>query len=210
MKRQESVSKRRCFDSGESINPSQRVDATKDMTTRGGTEMTGHDLPEEEFLYISSRTPLINVDLFIVNEFGEVLLSWRDDEHCGTGWHIPGGIIRHGETMMSRLRLTSERELGFIPQFEDEPCKITEIFLQQNYRNHFISLLYKGKCRKADVTAVDEYENHRIGDLCWFSHYTELVYSQAAYDEFLKDYFKNSHQKTVNTQDVPRKSEIIT
>ena len=39
-------------------------------------------------------------------------------------------------------------------------------------------------------SAVDEYENRKIGDLCWFSHYTELVYSQAAYDEFLKDYFR--------------------
>ena len=54
------------------------------------------DLPAKEFLEISKKTPLINVDLLIENEDGDVLLSWRDDEYCGTGWHIPGGIIHHG------------------------------------------------------------------------------------------------------------------
>ena len=134
---------------------------------------------------------MINVDLFIVNELSEVLLSWRSDEYCGKGWHIPEKIIRYGETMKTRLRLTAERELGFVPDFEDAPCKITEIFLEQKYRNHLISHLYKGNCRKADVTTVDEKKNHRIGDLCWFNHYRELVYSQAAYNQYLQDYFRN-------------------
>ena len=124
------------------------------------------DLSEEEFLYISSRTPLINVDLFIVNEYDEVLLSWRDDEYCGTGWHIPGGIIRHGETMRNRLEITAERELGFIPVFEDTPCKITEIFLEQEYRDHFISHLYKGRCKRNDVKTKMIAENPE--DLQWF------------------------------------------
>ncbi|WP_074959461.1 NUDIX domain-containing protein [Ruminococcus albus] len=108
--------------------------------------MKSQDLSEKEFLYISSVTPLINVDLFVVNEFEEVLLSWRDDEYCGTGWHIPGGIIRHGETMKERLLQTANNELGSIPQFESSPCKITEIFLNQEYRDHFISHLFIGRC----------------------------------------------------------------
>lgn len=124
--------------------------------------MIGFDLPKEEFLSLSSKTPLINVDLFIVNELGDVLLSWRDDEHCGRGWHIPGGIIRHGETMMTRLRLTAERELGFVPEYENAPCKITEIFLEQKYRNHFISLLHKGRCKKIDVKTVAEHETTEL------------------------------------------------
>lgn len=150
------------------------------------------DLPEKEFLYISSKTPLINVDLFIINELGELLLSWRDDEYCGTGWHIPGGIIRHGETMKTRLESTARREFGFLPEFEDQPCKITEILLKQDYRNHFISLLFKGRCGKIDVKTVDEYGSHNIGDLCWFNHYTELVYSQVAYDQYIRNYFEDN------------------
>lgn len=147
------------------------------------------DLPENEFLYISSRTPLINVDMLILDENGDVLLSWRDDEYCGIGWHIPGGIIRHGETMRERLEITAERELGFIPMFEQTPCKITEIFLEQEYRNHFISHLFRGKCSRIDVKTVEVPVNH--GDLRWFDHYPEegIVYSQAPYKEYLKEYF---------------------
>ena len=147
------------------------------------------DLSEEEFLYISSRTPLINVDLFIVNEYDEVLLSWRDDELCGTGWHIPGGIIRHGETMRDRLEKTAIRELGFIPEFEQNPCKITEIFLDQQYRDHFVSHLFKGRCKKTQIRTVAE--PSQPGDLCWFNYFPGLVYSQKPYEDYFRAYFSN-------------------
>lgn len=145
------------------------------------------DLSEEEFLYISSRTPLINVDLLILNEYDEILLSWRDDALCGTGWHIPGGIIRHGETMRERLEKTAQRELGFVPKLETNPCKITEILLDQQYRDHFISHLFKGHCKKSEIKTVTEPK--RPGDLCWFAHFPGLVYSQKPYDNYLKAYF---------------------
>ena len=155
--------------------------------------MKSNDLPESELLYISSRTPLINVDLLVVNEYGEVLLSWRDDEYCGTGWHIPGGIIRHGETMKERLEITAKTELGFIPMFEDAPCKITEIFQKQEFRDHFISHMFRGRCKKADAKVVDE--PMKPGDLKWFDHYERLVYSQAPYEEYLKEYFSMLQEK---------------
>lgn len=147
------------------------------------------DLPEKMFLQISTKTPLINVDLFIINEFDEILLSWRDDVYCGTGWHIPGGIIRHGETMQTRLQKTATKEIGFLPEFELTPCKVTEIFLKQKYRNHFISHLFRGWCSKDSVKTVIENIPHKIGDLCWFSYYPGLVFSQNAYEEYMIDYF---------------------
>lgn len=150
------------------------------------------ELPEKEFLQISTKLPLINVDLFVINEDRKILLSWRDDEYCGTGWHIPGGIIRHGETVRERLQITAQRELNVIPAFDEFPCKITEIFLRQKYRNHFISLLYRGRCSKNDIDTVSEKIEPSIGDLCWFSYNPGLVYSQAPYEEFVNDYFQFS------------------
>lgn len=148
------------------------------------------DLGEEEFLYISSKTPLINVDLLIINEKKELLLSWRDDEYCGRGWHIPGGIIRHGETLRNRLEATAIRELGFVPQFETIPCKLTEIFLEQEYRNHFISLLFRGNCKGSDIKTVNK--PTKPGDLCWFNFFPGLIYSQEPYIEFLEHYFETN------------------
>ena len=148
------------------------------------------DLPEQEFLEISSKTPLINVDLLVINEFEEILLSWRDDEYCGTGWHIPGGIIRHGETMKERAEKTAKVELHFLPFIEDAPCKISEIFLNQQYRNHFISHLYKCRCKKADIVTADLDTSLSPGDLCWFDYYPGIIETQYPYIDYLKEYFK--------------------
>lgn len=45
------------------------------------------------FLVVASLTPIVNVDILIVKE-GNILLSWRDDEQCGAGWHLPGECVR--------------------------------------------------------------------------------------------------------------------
>lgn len=61
-------------------------------------------LPEDLF-FATSLIPLVNVDLF-VHEGKKILLSWRDDEFHGKGWHIPGGCIRLKETCEDRIQLT--------------------------------------------------------------------------------------------------------
>ena len=55
-------------------------------------------LPDDIFYLVSRLTPMINVDLLIVNERNEKLLTWREDQFYGPGWHIPGGIIRFKES----------------------------------------------------------------------------------------------------------------
>jgi colanic acid biosynthesis protein WcaH len=47
--------------------------------------------PYELFLFISRLVPMVNVDLLIYDEEGRILLTWRDEEIHGVGWHIPGG-----------------------------------------------------------------------------------------------------------------------
>lgn len=101
-------------------------------------------LPEEVFYFISSMTPMINVDLLIKDEKGRTLLSWRDDQHSGKGWHIPGGIIRFKETLETRIKKVAESEIGTEVGFDQNPLAINQIFNEeQNIRGHFISILYK-------------------------------------------------------------------
>ena len=50
-------------------------------------------LPEEVFIFLTQNTPMVNVDLVIRDDKGRILLSWRDDEFCGSGWHIPGELF---------------------------------------------------------------------------------------------------------------------
>ncbi len=60
-------------------------------------------LPLDLFEFSTTLLPFINVDLLIQNQKGQILLSWRDDKHYGTGWQIPGGIIRMKGAPVRRL-----------------------------------------------------------------------------------------------------------
>lgn len=103
-------------------------------------------LPDEVFYYISATTPLINVDLLIKDERGRTLLAWRNDQHAGTGWHIPGGIIRFKETIAERIRQVALSEIGVMVDFDPDVVAIQEmIHHDRDVRGHFISLLYN--CR---------------------------------------------------------------
>ncbi|MFZ0964148.1 MAG: NUDIX domain-containing protein [Terriglobia bacterium] len=102
------------------------------------------DLPEELFLLVSRLTPIINVDLLIKDEQNRTLLTWRDDEFYGAGWHVPGGIIRFRETAAERVLAVARGELGAEVTFEPNPLWVAEtIDRTREVRGHFISLLYR-------------------------------------------------------------------
>lgn len=109
-------------------------------------------LPSEVFLFVSRITPLINVDLFIQDDRGRTLLTWRVDEFFGAGWHVPGGIIRHKEMAADRIRACARNELSADVSFDPTPILVSETIRDQINRGHFISLLFR--CRL--LTALDE------------------------------------------------------
>jgi colanic acid biosynthesis protein WcaH len=112
----------------------------------------GGGLPEDVFQFVSRLTPLINVDLLIRDDRGRTLLTWRDDEFFGTGWHVPGGIIRYKETAADRIRACARGELGADVSFEPTPLFVAETIRQDATRGHFISLLFR--CRL--TSSLDE------------------------------------------------------
>jgi colanic acid biosynthesis protein WcaH len=116
------------------------------LESRIGTR--AEEWPEELFLFVSRITPLVNVDLLIRDARGRTLLSWRSDRFYGPGWHVPGGIIRFGETAAERIRIVARRELGADVEFDASPLLVHEgIHPDRRDRGHFVSLLYP--CRLA-------------------------------------------------------------
>ncbi|MBN1104616.1 MAG: NUDIX hydrolase [Deltaproteobacteria bacterium] len=100
-------------------------------------------LPEDVFLFVSTITPMVNVDLLIKNEKRQTLLTWRDDGHHPPSWHIPGGVIRYQETLSDRIRAVAAAELGAEVIFSRDPLAMNEVILPSSkIRGHFISLLY--------------------------------------------------------------------
>ena len=102
-------------------------------------------LPEDLFGFISRMTPLITVDLLIQDDRSRTLLTWRDDEYFGPGWHVPGGIIRYKESAADRIRACARAELGALVASEPAPLHMLEHISTQDTRGHHISLLYR--CR---------------------------------------------------------------
>lgn len=102
-------------------------------------EGLGHDV----FHFVSSLTPIVNVDLLIKNKKQETLLTWREDEFYGPGWHLPGGVVRFKEDPETRIRQVALTELGCIVNFSKVPLTVrSQITNDRNVRGHFLSLLY--------------------------------------------------------------------
>ena len=164
------------------------------MSRLGISAHTG--LGTELFHFVSSLTPIVNVDLLVYNSKGEFLLAMRDDPYCGKGWHVPGGCIRHRETIDTRIREVARKELNLIDfTYEKEPIKVFEIIWEKGQRNlendderaHFITMVYK--CYAPESFTVDNQGKCETdaGYLRWFDKLPDdLLKIQNCYKDILK------------------------
>jgi colanic acid biosynthesis protein WcaH len=103
-------------------------------------------LPEDVFLFVSRVSPMVNVDLLIQDENGRTLLTWREDKFFGSGWHIPGAIIRFKERAIDRVHKCAEEELSATVAPDAKRLIVVEnIDERATDRAHFVSMLYR--CR---------------------------------------------------------------
>lgn len=69
-------------------------------------------LPAEVFATVISSTPLISVDLLIVNTRGELLLGKRNNKPAQGSWFVPGGRVFKNESIAQAISRISQSELG--------------------------------------------------------------------------------------------------
>lgn len=134
-------------------------------------------LTEELFVFATTLMPVPNVDLFITNEYGQLLLTWRNDKYYGSGWHIPGGCIRMRESLESRIQKTALNEIGTEVDYDKEPIVVREAFVNESRpwlsneleRAHNISLLFQ--CRIPDGFVINNrgLQKHDVGYAKWFN-----------------------------------------
>lgn len=101
-------------------------------------------LPQDIFHFFSRHIPIANVDLLIKDADKNTLLAWRNDKFGGTGWHIPGGVIKYKEKIDECINRTSLREIGTKVVIDSHtPITIVEMFKEHQTRGHFIALLFR-------------------------------------------------------------------
>jgi|TARA_Y100000310_G_scaffold195674_1_gene195676 colanic acid biosynthesis protein WcaH len=144
-------------------------------------------LPEEIFFFASRHTPIVNVDLLVQDSDGRTLLSWRDNyEWEGTGWHIPGGVVRHKESFEDRIQQVAMSELGTEVTFDEEPIAIEEIIQEHETRSHFISVLFRCYVDDGYVPANKGLADNDAGFLSWHDQApTALLRCQEIYREHI-------------------------
>ena len=109
------------------------------------------------FEAVSGMTPNVNVDLLCYDTNNRFALVFREDKFYGPGWHIPGGVLRFKEKLITRLYLTAKKELNLKKIESVSRVKISEIFASdRDVRGHFISFLYKAKSLELDK--FDDYD----------------------------------------------------
>lgn len=154
-------------------------------------ENQGYDpkegLPDSVFYFISRHTPLVNVDLLIKNELNQTLLTWRDDEHSGRGWHIPGGIVRFKEKINKRINEVAKSELCISLVQKFDFIDLNEIIVNKKKdRAHFISLLFQ--CY-VDKKNLDILENKASKNKSKFSFFQNPPPDLLKYHEIYKKFF---------------------
>ena len=69
-------------------------------------------LPLQQFLEVVERTPLVSIDLIVLDPAGRVLLGWRRNAPARDCWFVPGGCIRKTETLDAAFTRIARDELG--------------------------------------------------------------------------------------------------
>lgn len=170
----------------------QRIDVSRELATINSViEDPSNGLPESVFLFVSTITPMVNVDLLIKNEKHQTLMTWRDCKYTRSGWHIPGGIIRYKETAAERIVAVARLELGASVVFEKKPLAINELIIPgRRERGHFISLLYQCSL----VTGPNEETHYHVGEprssqWAWFGACPENI---IPVHKIYREYFSNT------------------
>lgn len=159
-------------------------------------------LPEGLFLFATTLMPCPNIDLFISNG-SKLLLTWRDDEFYGKGWHIPGGCLRLRETLEKRIQETAKKEISVEVIYDRDNFITREGIVYQTrpwmknqlVRSHNISMLFN--CRLPDDYQISNNaeDEHTIGFLKWFDNKPEdiLVVHEELYGDIIDSFFEGEN-----------------
>lgn len=179
----------------------------KEVLARDGIDPR-QGLPESVFRLTTALVPTVNIDLFIVDEFGRLLLTWREDYYSTCGWHIPGGCVRLQEELPVRIQKTALAEIGSELEFNKSPIAIREHMANKNAeglyeqleRSHGISFLYLARLPRGFVISNECEMENTPGYRKWFQEMPEeiLPTHMQLYGDILRDWFDGTSKWSCN------------
>jgi ADP-ribose pyrophosphatase YjhB (NUDIX family) len=115
-------------------------------------------LSEEEFKLIYSKVPRLTVEILLQSDQG-ILLTKRTIEPCKGQWHLPGGTVYFGESLLDSVKRIANRELGINIK---EASNIGIIEYPGHYKNGLdspVGLVFKVESYVGEISLNDEADN---------------------------------------------------
>ena len=80
--------------------------------------MTNHQYPltKKEFDVIYSKVPRLTVEIIVKKKDGAVYMTKRAIKPCKGQWHLPGGTVFFGESLLEAVKRIASRELNIVVQ----------------------------------------------------------------------------------------------
>jgi colanic acid biosynthesis protein WcaH len=106
-------------------------------------------LDKQTFSTVIASTPLVSIDLVVVNAKSEVLLGKRLNKPAQGFWFVPGGRIQKNETLDIAFQRLTLNELGV--KFSIEQAQLlgpfthlyTDYVFGDDINTHYVAIAYK-------------------------------------------------------------------
>lgn len=127
-------------------------------------------LNHEQLETVVELTPLVSIDLFIVNAANEVLVGYRNNRPAQGYWFVPGGRILKNETFEQAFTRISQSEIGFAMQFANaKPLGAYQHFYPdsrfgEHLSTHYVAL---GFLVKLEAEVGFSVSDNQHSDLKW-------------------------------------------
>lgn len=146
-------------------------------------------LDKSLFQTIVANTPLISVDLVVLNKEGKALLGQRLNRPALNHWFVPGGRIFKDESFEAAFKRITKDELGIeINLYEAKFLGVYEHFYDDNFSGsefstHYVVLGYALLLEDKNLDLPkNQHSNYK-----WFS--VETLLSEPSVHQYTKNYF---------------------
>ena len=145
-------------------------------------------LDQKKFETVIDSTPLVSIDLVVLNENNEALLGQRLNRPAEGFWFVPGGRILKSELLANAFKRLSLNELGI-----ELELSIAELLgpydhfyddcvFNDKIKTHYVAIAYVLRLTNQQLDALPLNEQHNAYK--WFS-----------FDELLKSSKVHNHTK---------------
>jgi colanic acid biosynthesis protein WcaH len=156
-------------------------------------------LEKQIFTTVIDGTPLVSVDLVVINERNEVLLGQRLNRPAKGFWFVPGGRILKNEALANAFKRLTLEELGTEYLIENASLLgpydhfYTDCVFNENISTHYVAIAYVLKINSNELNSLPIAQQH--SNYNWLT--IETLFENDAVHTYTKLYLQAIESKGI-------------